>query len=142
MIYCDTSLLVAALVSEVNSVAARNWLDAHAAEALVVSDWVLTEFASAIAMKFRRGTIDQARREAIDLRWQALLADTLRSVPIRSEHFQMARTLVDTGRNGLRAGDALHLAIVLDHGFLLVTFDHDLADAARARGAMIEIDPT
>ncbi|HWX27774.1 MAG TPA: hypothetical protein VNZ53_10105 [Steroidobacteraceae bacterium] len=35
---------------------------------------------------------------------------------------------------GLRAGDALHLAVCADHGATLCTLDHRLSDAGSALG--------
>lgn len=136
MIYCDTSLLIAALTTEVLSDRAQPWLLEQERRSLAISDWSLTEFASAVAMKHRRGEIDTAYRGNIEHAWGSLRTE-FTFVRVTDRHFLHAAELVDAAPRGLRSGDALHLAIVLDQGCALATFDHDLADAARALGVAV-----
>jgi len=44
--------------------------------------------------------------------------------------FRTAAHYADRSDLGLRAGDALHLAIAADNGATIVTLDHRLAEAA------------
>ena len=55
--------------------------------------------------------------------------------------FDRAASLVDSGARGLRASDALHLAVVLRLDLDLATFDRDLASAARAERVHIALGP-
>ena len=48
--------------------------------------------------------------------------------------------LVDSGP-GLRAGDALHLAVVIRLGCALATFERDLAAASQAEGVTVAFGP-
>jgi len=136
VIYCDTSLLVAALTSEAHSAIARSWLLAQDRGALAISDWTLTEFSSAIAMKFRRGAIDRIFRDIVEHAWTNLRAD-FALIPLGAKDFLAAADLVDAGPKGLRAGDALHMAAVLNARCDLATFDIDFAAAATSLGVPV-----
>lgn len=134
MIYCDTSLIVAALTNEPHSERARHWLRSEPAEPLAISAWTLTEVASALAMKHRRGVLDDAALAAVDGIWTEFRSARCSMLAIDESHFREAGVLVNTPPRGLRAADALHLAVALRSGAAIATFDHDLAESARARG--------
>ena len=55
-IYCDTSVMVSAFATEAASESVREWLDRYA-DKVVISDWVVTEFSGALALKRRIGAI-------------------------------------------------------------------------------------
>ena len=132
-IYCDASVIVTALTGEEATAKAQTWLAGHAPAELAASPWVGTEVASALARKQRkRALTDEQRRNAL-AQWQALLLDW-QVIPIADAHFTGAGTLTT---RGLRAGDALHLAIVLAKGAELATGDRRLADVARELGVTV-----
>lgn len=58
---------------------------------------------------------------------------------VSQEHFRLATKLVDRHELGLRAGDALHLAIVSDHGATVHTLDQRLAAASVALGTPAQL---
>lgn len=111
MLYLDTSVLVPLFVPESESAAARAWFEAHAAETMAISDWTMTEFASAMGIKVRDKGLkpDQARKACALM--DKLAADSLKVfTPTRSDYGKAAEHLGHHAL-GLRAGDALHLAI-------------------------------
>ena len=57
MIYCDTSLVVAVLAREPSSYRAQDWIALLDTAELCISDWVVTEFSGALALKARTGQI-------------------------------------------------------------------------------------
>jgi uncharacterized protein len=63
-----------------------------------------------------------------------LATDSFTVVPVSRLQFRTAARFADQHALGLRAGDALHLAICADHGATLCTLDRRLNDAASALG--------
>jgi uncharacterized protein len=119
MRYLDTSLLVAALTREDETERMQEWLAAADPNELAISDWVTTEFSAALSVKLRSSRI------SIDER-----AD----VSVTSRHFLAAARFADQHGSGLRAGDALHVAIAAEYGADLYTLDARLAEAGPALG--------
>ena len=136
--YIDASALVAALVSEPHSQRARLWLEAQPAGQVFISDWTHTEVASALSQKLRSGqlTIDQ-RAEALTT-WRRLHTASLQTLAIVPQHFELATAFANQHDTGLRAGDALHLAVAASAGFPIVTLDKTMADAAPILGIPVE----
>ena len=133
MIYLDTSVAVALLVPEPRSAEARRWF-LDLASPLVASDWLVTEFASALAMKARLGELKDAQAARIRALFEDFLGG-LRVATIGRQTFREAARLVAARGYTLRAGDALHLASALEVGATAIaTFDARLGAAARAVG--------
>ena len=110
MIYIDTSALVPAFIREPKSEAVLAWIEASD-EGLVVSEWSITEFSSAAAIKVRTGDIAAAMAKQARARFLAFAQDHCSiAVPQRAE-FRRAAELAGDANLKLRAGDALHLAI-------------------------------
>jgi predicted nucleic acid-binding protein len=133
MIYCDTSVIVSALTNEVGTTIAQEWLRRQAPKTLAFSGWVETELASALAMKQRRSIMNDSERNAADQQWRKLSAPW-RRMPIAEQHFAEAARLTVVG---LRAGDALHLAIAVSERLELATGDDVLASVAERVGVLV-----
>jgi uncharacterized protein len=134
MLYLDTSLLVAALTNETETERMQRWLGQQQADELAISDWVVTEFSSALSIKLRAGQIDENQRAEVLSLFTRLATDSLAVVPVSRFEFRTAARFADQHVLGLRAGDALHLAICTDHGATLCTLDRRLANACSALG--------
>jgi predicted nucleic acid-binding protein len=134
MLYLDTSLLVAALTNEAETERMQHWLGRQAEDELAISDWVTTEFSSALSIKLRTGQIGAAHRADALAMFTRLATDSLAVVPVSRMQFRMAARFADQYSLGLRAGDALHLAICSDHGATLCTLDRRLSDAGSVLG--------
>ena len=133
-LYLDTSVLVSAFTNEAGTARTQAWLGAREAGDLVISDWVATEFSSALSIKMRTGQIGSRERAAALALFTSLAAESFVVLPIEPLQFRTAARFADQYALGLRAGDALHLAICADHGATLCTLDRRLADAGPALG--------
>jgi len=139
MLYIDTSLLVASLTNEGSTQRVQAWLSEQAPDQLTISRWVVTEFSAALSVKLRTRAIDRSERADALTAFRGLTERSFRVLPVESPHFDLAARLADQSDIGLRAGDALHLALALDHGATLCTLDRRLADAAGALGARADL---
>jgi predicted nucleic acid-binding protein len=63
-----------------------------------------------------------------------LLLATFTILPVSGLKFRTAARFADQAVLGIRAGDALHLAIFADHGATLCTLDRRLGEAGPALG--------
>jgi uncharacterized protein len=133
-LYLDTSLLVAALTNEAETGRVQVWLAEQLADGIAISDWVTTEFSSALSIKLRSGQIEAVHRADALAMFTRLSADSLTVLPISGLQFRTAARFADQYALGLRAGDALHLAICADHGAMLCTLDRRLSEAGPALG--------
>jgi predicted nucleic acid-binding protein len=137
MVYLDTSALVPAFIREAKSDAVVAWIESSGAR-LVVSEWTITEFASAMAIKVRTGEITAALAKQAKTRFRDFGQKHCSiAVPQRSEFRRAAELAGDAGRK-LRAGDALHLAIAEAtrvQGILCL--DETMSDSARAIGLSV-----
>ena len=134
MHYLDTSLLVAALTNEAETERIQGWLGQQAEGDLAISDWVATEFSSALSIKLRAGHIEAAHRADALAMFARLAADNFLVLPVSRLQFRTAARFADQHQLSLRAGDALHLAVCADHGTTLCTLDRRLSDAGPALG--------
>jgi len=109
MVYVDTSVLVPLFLNEPFSVAVASWYASEKSE-LVAAAWCVSEFASALGIKRRTGTIDDQQAHGAWTRFERMVAADLRLLPVEPAHFHRAAEMVLDAATALRAGDALHLA--------------------------------
>lgn len=134
MIYLDTSVAVPLFVPEPISVAVDGWIESCTAP-LIASDWILTEFASALSLKVRRGEIDAGQATAAWNGFDEFCRAGLRLLPVSRKAFDAAAKLARKAGSGLRAGDSLHLAMAMEAGALgFATADDTLDRNAQANG--------
>jgi len=138
--YVDTSTFVPLFLPETRSSEVRAWFTRLDIAEIVISTWTMTEFASALGRKVRAGaaTADAATRARGA--FLTLARRSLQQVVPSREDFLMAARLLERFELGLRAGDALHVAIALRRGVTsLVTLDRGMARAAVALGVSDEM---
>jgi hypothetical protein len=91
----------------------------------------------ALSIKLRTRQIDTQVRAAALAEFARLEAESFTNLPVLSEHFRTAARFADQYRLGLRAADALHLAICADQGATLCTLDRRLSAAGPALGILV-----
>lgn len=135
--YLDASVLLPTLVAEPSTEVVYEFLGAIDRE-LLISDFAAAEVASALSRLVRMALLtvaDAAARLADFEAWRATMS---MSVDIQASDARLAYIYVQRFELGLRAPDALHLAIARRLGVALVTLDRRLAGAGRELGVVIE----
>lgn len=131
MIYFDTSAAVPLFVREPASAAVDAWLET-CSDPLLSSDWIVTEFASALSIKERSGMLGAKDARAAWRGFEAFCESGLRLIAVSRQAFKEGARLARQQSHGLRAGDALHLAVALEVGAkAIATLDVTLAANAR-----------
>ena len=135
-LYLDTSAIVALLAEEPASERFQAWLSARESDLLATSRWTETEVASALSLKVRTGEFTIAQRAEAAAGWRAW-RDGLLMLDVEAGAFEAAATFASRPDLGLRAGDALHLAVAAAAGAALVTLDERMAKAAPEVGVPV-----
>jgi predicted nucleic acid-binding protein len=134
MIYVDTSVIVALLTVEPRTQNVIAWY-AVLRDTPTCSDWLLTEFSSALSIKLRTGQITEANAKRVRKEFELLTEGGLRIVQVSREAFRYAAEMVKSHDHTLRSGDSLHLAVALELGATyMATLDITLAANAKRSG--------
>lgn len=132
MIYLDTSFLTPLFRAEPVSRQIENFLAAQPPGTLAISQWTRVEFASVMAREVRMKTLNEASARKLIEEFDALVDDSLHMLIPAAADFDLARDFVTEFATRLRGPDALHLAIVRNHGIVeILTLDDGLLFAAR-----------
>jgi predicted nucleic acid-binding protein len=135
--YVDTSVLLPMLIAEPTTEAVYEFLGANSEE-LLVSDFAAAEVASALSRLVRMALLaagDASARLADFDAWRAAMSSP---VDISASDARLAYIYVRHFDLGLRAPDALHLAISRRLDATLVTLDRRLAAAANQLGVAVD----
>ena len=116
MIYLDTSFIVPLAISEDSS----DEVEALAVKVrpgeLATSHWTQIEIASLMARKVRMGELSPAQANAVHGELRKILHESFSIILPTATDFDTAKDYLQTPKTGLRAGDAFHLAIAVNHG--------------------------
>ena len=135
MRYFDTSFLVPLILPEETSDPIAEFFEELPTEDLAVSHWTRVEFSSLLGREVRMGGLSaEAAREA-DRRFETMISESFAVLLPDGDDFKLAREYLGHFETGLRAGDALHLAIARNHGaHAIFTLDKTLLKAGQRLG--------
>ena len=111
MLYFDTSFLAPLVLPESTSEKIAAFVRRLPVEELTVSHWTRVEFSSLIARDVRMSVLDAAAGERADARFEAMVDASFAVLLPNADDFGLAKRYLGKFNTGLRAGDALHLAI-------------------------------
>lgn len=135
MKYFDTSFLMPLAIHEPTSASIRTILTRMDPNDCLTSNWAKVELASGISRRLRMKeiTLEQAN-QAKTLLFEFLTNSFSIALPHLLD-FELAEQLLTLSQTGLRAGDALHLAIAQNRKVSQVfTLDQIMAQTARNIG--------
>jgi hypothetical protein len=134
-VYLDTSFLAPLAIPEDTSEAVERYLRALDPGSLCTSLWTRVELASLLSRRQRMGEFDGEQAERIRAAFDRMLGKSLHLLVPTADDFVAAADLLRDAASGLRAGDALHLAVARNRGPMpVLTLDRGLVEAAKRRG--------
>ena len=136
LLYFDTSAIVPAFVREPATERVQALMASREGEGLAISPWVQTEFSSALALKVGIGEIDADVFVAALGEW-GIFIESVNVLPVGEAAFREAALICQRHESGLRAGDALHLAVAAANDCTLATLDERMAAAAEQLGVAV-----
>lgn len=139
MDYLDTSLVVAAVCHGAMSERVQTWLADRNPDDLTLSDWSLTEVSSALALKVRTKQISAEQGARSLSVFRRAIVEACLILPVSGADFRAAAAFADNHSSGLRAGDALHLAVAARNGATVHTLDLGLAKAGPLLGLEVSL---
>jgi uncharacterized protein len=135
VLYFDTSFLVPLLLHEQTSVKVERLLVGLAGEDLAISHWTRVEFSSLLAREVRMGGLKVAAAREADAEFETIVRESFVVLLPTSDDFDLAKDYLGRPATGLRAGDALHLAIAHNHGSRRIySLDNTFLKAGRLIG--------
>jgi len=136
--YLDTSVLLPTLIAEPATEAVYDCLGACEQE-LLISDFAAAEVASALSRLIRMAMLTDADASARLADFDAWRAAMCMPVDIAASDARLAYIYARRFDLGLRAPDALHLAIARRLDATLITLDRRLAAAAGEMGIAVNV---
>jgi len=135
LIYLDTSFIAPFYISEATSEAVEAILLHLPPPELAISDWTVVEFASLLSRRGRMGELSATLMQAAMQSFREDADQSFNVFTVTIGDFQLASELILQWETGLRAGDALHLAIARNtHAAQILSLDRGLIHAAQQFG--------
>jgi predicted nucleic acid-binding protein len=132
VLYFDTSFLVPLILPEATSDKIAAFVRRLPTEEFAVSHWARVEFSSLIAREVRIGGLDAQAAARADARFEAMVNESFTVLLPNADDFGLAKRYVNQFETGLRAGDALHLAVASNHRTeLIYSLDKTLLKAGK-----------
>ncbi len=135
MLYFDTSFVVPLFLQESTSTRIERVFRNLAGQELAISQWTRVEFSSLLAREVRMGNLDTEAAQEVGGEFEAVAQASFMIFLPTGEDYELAKQYLGRHRTGLRAGDALHLAIAHHNGCeRTYSLDSGLLKAGRLLG--------
>jgi predicted nucleic acid-binding protein len=115
MHYFDTSFLAPLVRQEKTSSRIGQFMAGLPTGELAISRWTEVEFASLLAREVRMGAIAEDEARMVDALLEDVILQSFIVLLPSGDDYERARNYLRNYETGLRAGDALHLAIAGNH---------------------------
>ena len=140
MLYFDTSFLAPLILQEPTSADVEKFVTGLPVGELAISHWTRIEFSSLLAREVRMGGLDRRAARDADAQFDALVAESFVVLLPNADDFDLARQNLQTYESGLRAGDALHLAIAANRrADAFYSLDKALLKAGKLLGVPVSV---
>ena len=140
MLYFDTSFLAPLVLPESTSDKIAAFVRRLPVEEFTVSHWTRVEFSSLIACDVRMSVLDAAAGARADARFEAMVDASFAVLLPNADDFGLAKRYLGKFNTGLRAGDALHLAIAGNRqAAAIYSLDKGLLTAGRLLGLPVSM---
>jgi predicted nucleic acid-binding protein len=133
-LYLDASALLPLFIQESRTDEAHEHLRGNV---LLVSDFAIAEFSSGVARRARTGDIKESDATVVFANFDAWIADAASRENLTAGDLANATALVRRVDLGLRAPDAINIAITQRCGAHLLTFDAKMVRSARILGVTV-----
>jgi uncharacterized protein len=138
MLYFDTSFLVPLVQREGTSDEVELFLKTLPTDELTVSQWTCVELSSLLARDVRTGILSPEKALKADAEFDDLIRGSFLVIVPGADDFQRARQYLRHYETGLRAGDALHLAIASNrHVTTVFSLDKGMIKAGKLLGLSV-----
>jgi len=111
MLYFDTSFLTPLVRQEATSTQVERFVRRLPAGELAVSHWTAVEFSSLLALHVRMGGLTPEAARLVNAAFDTMIEGSFVVFLPDADDFKRTREYLAHHSTGLRAGDALHLAI-------------------------------
>ena len=138
MLYFDTSILAPLFLQESSSAKVERFVAGLPAGELAVSHWTRVEFSSLLAREVRMGALDSPAARDADTQFETVVTESFVVWLPNADDYSRAKEYLGNHDTGLRAWDALHLAIAKNHrAEAIYSLDKTLRNAGSALGLPI-----
>jgi uncharacterized protein len=135
MLYFDTSFLTPVFRKEATSNNIQKFLQEQPAGELAISHWVRVEFSSVLARDVRMGLLAPEAAVELDAQFETAVTRSFDVILPNGNDFDLCKHYLGQFAAGLRAGDAMHLAVARNRlAQRIYTLDKKLLRAGKSLG--------
>ena len=132
MVYLDTSIVAPLVIAEQSSKAVEAFILKVKPGELATSMWTQVELSSLVSRKVRMGELSDSQAQVVRREFDRILGESFEILAPTAADFASAAKYLEIPKTGLRAGDALHLAIAANHrAKRILTLDQGFVEAGK-----------